>query len=244
MNLMTSLTYEMIGVWCGPLFVLIFVICFGILGQNLPQPISPASDANTIAAYYVAHNGDLRLGWMVCLVFISLYMPWSAQISNQMTHIERHSRFLTYLQLIGGALTVFVVSFGMLCWGVAAFRPDRDANIVQMLHDIGWLSLETQWALTTMQMLAMAFVGLADKREQPLFPRWVCWLTIWCGLSFAPASFTFYFKTGPFAWNGLLSYYVPYPAWLVWCVVASIYMSRDVARRGQPWRDSLKIGVH
>jgi hypothetical protein len=59
----------------------------------------------------------------------------------------------------------------------------------------------------------------------------VCWLTIWCGLSFLPASFTLYFKSGPFAWNGLLSYYIPYPAWLVWCVVASIYMARDVQRR-------------
>jgi hypothetical protein len=223
----SSLGFELISAWCGPLFVSIFVITFGIFGHNLPGPPSPALSADNIAAHYVAHLGDLRIGWVVSLVFISLYLPWSTQMSQ----IEKHSKVLTYVQLIAGALTVFVVSFGMLCWAVACFRPERNPEITQMLHDIGWLSLELQWAITTVQMVAMAVVGLADKRERPLFPSWVCWLSIWCGISFAPASLTLYFKTGPFAWNGLLSFYIPYAAWLIWCVVASIYMIRNVRAR-------------
>jgi len=227
----SSLGFEWISAWCGPLFVLIFVISFGYFGHNLPGPPSPALSAGELAAHYVAHLGDLRLGWVVSLVFVALYLPWSAQISTQMAQIERHSKVLTYVQLIAGALTVFVVSFGMLCWSVACFRPERNPEITQMLHDLGWESLELQWAITTVQMVAMALVGLADKRETPLFPSWVCWLSIWCGISFVPASLTLYFKTGPFAWNGLLSFYIPYAAWLIWCVVASLYMVRDVRRR-------------
>lgn len=226
-----SLRLELISAWCGPLFVFIFAICFGFYGHNLPAPPSPMLDTGQIASRYAQNLGDLRLGWVIALVFVSLYLPWTAQISTQMSQIERHSKLLTFLQLIGGALTVFVVSFGMLCWAVACFRPDRDPAIVQMLSDLGWESLELQWAITTVQMVAMALVGLADKREVPLFPRWVCFLTIWCGLSFAPASLTLYLKTGAFAWDGLLSYYVPYAAWLVWCVVASVYMIGDVRRR-------------
>jgi hypothetical protein len=38
-------------------------------------------------------------------------------------------------------------------------------------------------------------------------------------------------KTGPFAWNGLLSYYVPYFCWLCWFTTASIYMIKEVRRR-------------
>jgi hypothetical protein len=227
----TSLNYEMFAAWCGPLFVLIFVVSFGFLGHNLPGPISPASTAAEIGAYYVQNISDLRLGWVVSLVFISLYLPWSAQISEHMRHIEKHSRVLTYTQLITGALTVFVVSFGMLCWAVATFRPERDPGIIQAFHDIGWESLELQYMITTVQMVAMAVVGLADKRATPLFPRWVCYLSIWCGLTFVPASLTLYFKTGPFAWNGLLGFYVPYAAWLVWCFVASFCMIKDIRGR-------------
>jgi hypothetical protein len=231
MNERTSLTFELISAWCGPLFVLTFVISFGLLGHNLPAPPSPTLSPADLAARYARYWSDLRLGWVISLVFISLYMPWTAQISTQMRQIERHSRVLTYMQLIAGALTVFVVSFGMLCWAVACFRPERNPEITQVLSDIGWESLELQWCITTVQMVAMAVAGLCDDRATPLFPNWVCWLSIWCGLTFAPASLTLYLKTGPFAWDGLLSFYIPYAAWLVWCVVASVYMVREVKGR-------------
>lgn len=227
----TSLRYEWLSAWCGPLFVLIFVATFGVLGQNLPGPPSPSLSAADISSHYNTHLGSLRLGWVLSLVFISLYLPWSAQISTQMRRIEEHSRVLSYVQLIAGGLTVFVVSFGMLCWAVASFRPERHPEITQMLHDIGWLSLELQWCITTVQMVAMALVGLADKRSTPLFPNWVCWLAIWCGLTFVPASLTLYFKSGPFAWSGWFGFYIPYAAWLVWCVVSSVFMSKEVSAR-------------
>lgn len=78
MDARTSLRYETISAWCGPLFVLIFVVGFGWLGKNLPRPVSPAASAVEIAAHYVNHLSDLRPGWLICLVLISLYMPWSA----------------------------------------------------------------------------------------------------------------------------------------------------------------------
>jgi hypothetical protein len=231
MNKRTSLWFELVSAWCGPVFLFTFVICFMVLGMNLPAPPSPTLDAQTIATRISDNLGSMRAGWILGLVFISLYMPWSAQISAHMARIESHARTMTYLQLIGGALTVFVVSFAILCWSIATFRPDRSPEIQQMLTDFGWLSLETQWALTTMQMWAMAIIGMADTSEKPLWPRWVCWLSIWCGLSFVPASLTQYLKTGPFAWDGVLSFYIPYAAWLVWCLVISWFMIGDVRRR-------------
>lgn len=231
MSQRSSLYFELVSAWAGPVFLLTFVICFMILGMNLPAPPSPTLSADVIASRISSHVGSLRAGWVLGLVFISFYMPWSAQISAHMARIEEHARTMTYLQLIGGALTVFVVSFAILCWSIATFRPDRPAPIQQMLTDFGWLSLETQWALTTMQMWAMAFIGLADRRAAPLWPRWVCWLSIWCGFSFLPASMTQYLKTGPFAWDGVLSFYIPYAAWLIWCLVISIYMIGDVRAR-------------
>lgn len=227
----TKLAFELLCAWAGPVFLGTFVISFMLLGMNLPAPPSPMLDAETIAARIADNLGSLRLGWVTGLIFISFYMPWSAQISQHMARIEGDTRTMTYLQLIGGALTVFVVSFAILCWSIATFRPDRPPELQQMLTDFGWLSLETQWALTTMQMWAMAFIGLSDTREKPLWPKWVCWLSIWCGFSFLPASMTQYLKTGAFAWDGMLSFYIPYAAWLVWCLVISWYMIGDVRRR-------------
>jgi hypothetical protein len=77
-----------------------------------------------------------------------------------------------------------------------------------------------------------------------LFPRWVCWLTIWSGCSFLPASLTGVFKTGPFAWDGILSYYIPYACWLGWYFVATIYMVKEVNRRVRDYDTAPQTGEY
>ena len=226
----TSLKYQLASAWGGPAFVVTFILFWMIAGHNLPNP-SPALSADEIAARYHEYLGSLRLGFIVSLVVIVLYMPWTALLSAQMARIEGPFPVLTYLQLLGGGLTVMVVSFSAMFWVTGAFRPERDPALIQLLSDTGWLCIDTQYACTTLQMVAAALVGLADKSKEPLFPRWVCFLTIWCGLSFIPASLTGVLKTGPFAWNGILSFYIPYAAWLAWFAVASLYMIREVRRR-------------
>lgn len=227
----TNLKYQLISAWCGPVFVLAFVLFWGVIAHNLPAPPAPSLSALEVAERYRSHLTDIRLGFIVSLVIVVLYMPWTSLLATQMAQIEGRYRTLTYLQLIGGALTVMVVSFSAMFWLAAAFRPERAPEITQMLTDVGWLCVDTQYACTTLQMVAAALVGLADQREKPLFPEWVCYLTIACGLSFIPASLTGVLKTGPFAWNGMLSYYIPYFAWLFWFAVASFYMIREVRGR-------------
>jgi len=226
----TSLKYQMISAWCGPAFLLTFIFFWGILGQNLPNP-SPALSASDLATRYATHLNDIRLGFIVSLITVVLYMPWTSLLSAQMARIEGSFPVLSFLQLLGGGLTVMVVSFSAFFWVTAAFRPERDPALIQLLTDLGWLCIDLQYACTTLQMVAAALVGLADRNKTPLFPRWVCFLTIWCGLSFLPASLTGVLKTGPFAWNGMLSYYIPYFCWLCWYTVASIYMIKEVGRR-------------
>lgn len=231
MNERTALNYQLISAWCGPLFLVAFVLFWGVIGNNLPSPPAPSLSAVELAERYITNLTEIRLGFIVSLIVIVLYMPWTALLTAQMAKIEGEYRTLSYLQLIGGALTVMVVSFSAMFWVAAAFRPDRDPVIIQTLTDVGWLCIDLQYACTTLQMVAAALVGLADKRKVPLFPRWVCYLTIWSGLTFLPASLTGVLQTGPFAWNGALSYYIPYFFWLLWFAVASYYMLKEVYRR-------------
>ena len=225
-----SLKYQLISAWCGPAFLITFVLFWGVIGQNLPNP-SPDLSAADLTGRYLAHLNDIRLGFIVSLIIIVLYMPWSALLAARMARVEGTFPVLAYLQLLGGGLTVMVVSFSAFFWATAAFRPERDPASIQLLTDLGWLCIDLQYACTTLQMVAAALVSLGDRSKTPLFPRWACFLTIWCGLSFFPASLTGVLKTGPFAWNGMLSYYIPYFCWLCWFTVASVFMIKDVRRR-------------
>lgn len=221
---------DLISAWCGPAFLVTFVIFWVVLGRNLPNP-SPDLSALELAARYAENLGSIRAGFIISMIAVVLYLPWTALLTSQMARVEGRYPTFAYLQLLGGGLTVMVVSFSAFFWVAAAFRPEQAPETTRMLTDLGWLCIDLQYACTTLQMIAAALVGLSDRRSQTLFPRWVCFLTIWCGISFIPASLTGVLKTGPFAWDGLLSYYIPYACWLGWFAIASFYMIKEVNRR-------------
>jgi hypothetical protein len=94
-----------------------------------------------------------------------------------------------------------------------------------------------------LQMVALALAVLSDRKNKatPLMPNWVCYLTIFCAVSFFPASLTGVLKTGPFAWNGVMSYYFPYFCWLCWEIIASTYLIKDVRRRMREFETSPSV---
>jgi len=233
MDRQTSLKWQLFCALCGPIFVVTFLIFWGWIGHNLP-PAGPNLTAPQIAAWYVAHTSGIRIGFVGAVVVICFYMPWTAVLSARLAKIEGAFPVMAFLQLIGGALTVMVVSMSAACWIAAAFRPERDPQITQMLHDLGWLTIDQLYACTTWQMIAAAVVGLNDKAEHPMLPRWVCWYAIWAGLTFLPASLTAFLKTGAFAWNGVGSYYFPYFAWLSWFTLFSWRIVKSIRREGGP----------
>ena len=229
MNERQNLQWQTICAWCGPAFLCLFVLFWGWIGGNLP-PAGPNLSAEQIATYYRSEHMLIRVGFVGSVVFICLYLPWSAVLAARMARIEGSLRTLTYLQLIGGALTVMVVSMSAAFWIAAGFRPERAPEITQMLHDMGWLTIDQLYFCTTLQMWAAAVVGLHDRSRQPMLPRWACWYAIWAGFTFLPASLTAFIKDGAFAWNGIGSYYFPYFAWLSWFTIFSFYLIRCIGR--------------
>jgi hypothetical protein len=234
MDQKTSFRYQLLSASCGPAFLVTFVLFWGVLGHNIPNP-APSLTAQELADRYANNLGEIRLGFIISMIAVCLYMPWCSYLSARLQQIEGRFPTLANLQLIGGALTVMVVSFSACFWAIAAFRPERNPELIQFSTDTGWLIIDLQYTCTTLQMVAFALCVLADKKGQangtPLMPNWACYLSIFCGCTFFPASLTGVLQTGPFAWNGVMSYYFPYFAWLCWESVASYYIIKDVRRR-------------
>jgi hypothetical protein len=154
-----------------------------------------------------------------------------------MLRIEGSSPVLTIIQLIGGVLTAWVVMFCPAIWAAAAFRPQIDANIVRMLNDLGFVVFNVTYAGTSVQAIAAGLVGLADKSSIPVFPRWVsCW-AIFTGLSFLPITAMPFFKTGPLAWNGAITFWALFGTYFIWTASMGVYMAKDASRRLRDERD-------
>jgi hypothetical protein len=90
-------------------------------------------------------------------------------------------------------------------WGVAAFTPDRSADVTLTLHQFGNLAFIATDQYFIFQFVALAVVCLRPQSaEHSPFPRWLGYLTLWSAFSIEIGVAAFVFKTGPFAWNGLL----------------------------------------
>lgn len=145
-----------------------------------------------------------------------LMLPFFGLISARMQQIPDCSRSLVNTQMICGAVIAVTITFSALLWGLAAFRPDRDPVLTQMLNDLAWLWLLATTGAPAIQPASIGFAILGDKREQPMFPRWAGFMNLWIAVLFVPGVLALFFLTGPFAWNGLFPYWIPFAAFAGW----------------------------
>jgi hypothetical protein len=108
-----------------------------------------------------------------------------------------------------------------MIWQAAAFRPGETPDITYRLNDLGWLMFVGVVSTGVLEAAVIGLAILADTREEPILPRWLGYLNLWCALLFVPGGLCVFAKTGPLAWNGLLAWWVLLVAFAVWVLATS-----------------------
>jgi hypothetical protein len=200
----------------------IFTFGYVLLSGMFPPP-SPALSATDVAALYTEHNMRLRIGVALCLIGGGFNIPWSLTVAAQMAKLEKGLPLWSILQMIGAVMNSIMVVVPVLLWGTAAFNPARNPEITQALHDFAMLTFITPVSWLWMQMLPVAIVSLSrrDHEARSAFPRWIGWLSMSLCLITQHGVTGQLVKTGPFAWNGLLTFWVPVAMSGLW--VSALY---------------------
>lgn len=223
--------------WSCFVFLVIFGVGWGVLGRNIP-PYGPDMPAADLASIYRHHASTLRIGFALGAFGTTFLMTWAIGLFRIMVKMERGGLLLSYCQLIGGILTTMVPFFACIFWLTAAFRPEQDPAIIRLLFDLGWLTIDIGFGVTIVQYIALGVVALRDQREKPLFPKWLAWLGICIGLEFVVELIMPYFRTGPFAWNGLFSYWLPFFAPFVWMAAVAVFMIKAANRLNEEYESA------
>jgi hypothetical protein len=84
------------------------------------------------------------------------------------------------------------------------------------------------WPPIVGPLVAIALATFADRRPRPVFPRWVGYYNLWMAFLLLPASLIIFFKKGPFAWNGLLGFWLPAAAFGSWYLVMTVVVLRAI----------------
>lgn len=207
-SLPMSKTAQMVGVWCGLGFVFWFFFASWPMAQFIPPP-SPTLTGEQLLAKYADNIWMVRAAMPVGLIAGMLVVPFSVTMAIQIARLEGRIPFWAITCVAAGACNAVAFYLPFIFFSAAYYRLDRAPELVQLISDMAWLEYLMVWPPIIMQILCVAIVGLSYKGPLQILPRWFCWLSIWVSLLIAPAGLVIFFQTGPFAWNGLISWWIP-----------------------------------
>ncbi len=215
--------------WSGYAYIAFLLVGMATAGFLPSQP--PSYTPAEIAAVYVGENiWRIRIGMMVALIGSMLYVPWTAILAKLIMRVEGKAGILTYCQVIAGCTNVLLTAYPTGYWMLGSFRPERSPELIQLINDISWtqfLGVITPFYFVPISIAIAAFL---DEDPDPIIPRWVGWFNVWFELSLLPLVVIFWFHHGPFAWNGIFGFYLPFSVFFVWFFVMTWTIRRSIHR--------------
>lgn len=234
-NPQTKSRLQMFGAWCAiGYMVTVFLGWGGIAGLLFP-PTAPSKSAEEIFALFQSDYTRIRIGMVFVMISALVMIPFTAVMSQYISRIEGGAGMLTYTFLLGAAGNMVLTFYPAIWWLVAAFRPERAAELIYLMNDMAWLQFLGGVTMYLAMPFAVAITAFCDQSQNPVFPRWAGYANIWTVVILIPDQLLFFFHKGPFAWNGLFGLWLPVVGfgafWLInfYCLRTAILRERGSA---------------
>jgi hypothetical protein len=222
------------AIWCWPVAVVGAGVAFAFVAGFVPPP-APSLSAPELAAVFDANRNGIRIGILIAMFATALMLPFFAVVSAEMKKIEGRLGLLAPIQFGGAIMLVMIFQIIGLAWLSASYRPEANPDVIRAFNDYCWFAWSTFIATYSIQYLCMAAAGFMDIRQRPIWPRWAAYLNLWVAITGAGGVLAVFFKTGPFAWNGIIGYWIPVIVFVVGMSVTTALMLRRARyEAGQP----------
>ncbi len=223
---------QMMGLWCSLIFFLLTAIgWFGIAHFWMPAPADLGAEA-TKEFFTQTYRFRMILGNSIFIIGSAFLVPGSIQFGLSLSKIEGKFPIWSISTAMGGVLIAVIVFLNAGFWIGAAYRPDAAADIVVALNDTSWMGFLLGWVFLSLQMIAAAIVALSDRRPKPAIPRWLAKASIVGAVVLASAGGCAFFQSGPFAYHGVLGFYMPMAIWTVWDLLHVWYLRKELLSEG------------
>lgn len=236
----TDFTMLRLSLWsvCG--YAGLGLLGFAVFAGFWPPP-GEDLDAVAITRYFTENSDRIRVGMVLMVIGAPLYYVWSVALSKIISRIEGSMGPLSMTELIGGLLTALVTVVPAVVWLTAVFRPEsRSPEMVQLLYDFGWLFFDMTFVCSLVQSVALGIAILIDRRAEPLFPRWIAWVALLTAATYVPLTLVPFFRTGPFAWHGLINFWAVFVMFFVLIAVVTPAAFRALRRLEQEAVDGVR----
>jgi hypothetical protein len=219
-----------IGLWCNWIFVALTAVGWlGVAHFYAPARADLGLEATKVWFTETHHWGTI-IGCSLFYIAAGILTPGSIAMGIMLAKIEGRRPLWSLTMAVCGVFISFIVFLNACAWLVAAYRPDTGADVIQSWSDWAWFAFLLGWIYLALEMFATAVVELMDDRPEPMIPRWLTWLTIAGAFTLFFAAGPAFFQSGPFAYHGLLAFYLPVVIWGGYIALTTWYMLRELKR--------------
>ena len=223
---------ETLLLWTLPVVAAIWLAAF-LLFPGFVSPMSPTMSAEEVAAFYRDPENLPRIRYSMILFnwFAVGLIPILALLVLQIRRMAHRTPIFSYaiIACAAGGPTVFLMA--NLFWLTAAFRPMRDPQMTLMFNDLAWVTFSSQVGFLIAQSVILALAIHLDRQERPVFKAWVAHFNLVVAALLMPAAFAGAAMTGPFAWDGLLTFWVRNVTIGLWIVVMAVVLRQAIERQ-------------
>jgi hypothetical protein len=205
---------------------------FVFLGKVMPPP-KPGLTQQEIVAFVESNARSMQSAWVLLSLTLGFASLSSGLIVTQMKRMRGVSPALAYAYL--AVLAVAALPGCLFCglmFALAAFRQ-REPQVVALLYDMGMLSFVGSLGCFVTQYLVFAIAIFLDRRG--IFPKWLAYMSLWGIVTELVAIPIWIFRSGPYAWDGLISFYLGTVIFVVWEICLIICLYKAIKR--QPLRE-------
>ncbi len=223
------MTGEQIIFWTLPPVAVIWIVAFFVFPGFVP-PMSPQASAAQVAAFYSHNAVRVRCSMILFNWFCVALIPILMLIVERMRGMAHRTPIMRYcvIGVAGAAPIAFLTS--TVFWLIAAFRPERAPDLTQLCNDLAWITFTCAVPFLIALCVFLAVAISFDEQDQPVFPRWVARFNVVIAVALVPAGFAGLTLSGPFAWNGFLSFWVRNIAITLWIVVMAVVLKQAMER--------------
>jgi hypothetical protein len=227
---------QLISLWCVPIFGAVLLIAFVAFPGFFP-PMSPNLSADQVAEFYRDNAAMVRFSMITFNICGIMLLPMFMVIVVQMKRMATQSHVFAYCYLTAAVSGATLFAVADIFFLVAAFRPGRSPELVVLLNDMAWIVLIAPVGAMVAMNLLLALAVYFDDGPNPVFPRWVGHFALATGLAIAPAVGAAIFRTGPLAWDGVISFWLRNGAFALFVLVMFFVL------RGALHRQAVEEGV-
>lgn len=192
--------------WYGILaFYNVFGVVFFVMSRTQPPP-QPWWGLARIGQWYNDNHLGLLVGFGLIFALGAFAVAANALIAYSMRRMSVSPAFAYAYLIIYSLAAVPGMLLTCIVLVVGAMRPERSPELLSLLYDFGFMAFGGTMGIFLIGSVVWAIAILLDKNR--VFPKWFGYLNICNALTEVVIAPTWIFKSGPFAWNGSIAFYI------------------------------------